>query len=62
MGFFDKEVKNNFDRMFDLNEDGLLDPTEQQLQISYLEGIGLEMNADDELDDEDFEYVSLAEN
>lgn len=62
MGFFDKEVKNSFDRMFDLNEDGLLDPTEQQLQISYLEGIGLEMNADDELDDEDFEYVSLAEN
>lgn len=33
MGFFDREVRSSFDRMFDLNRDGALDPAEQAFQM-----------------------------
>ena len=26
MGFWDRDVENSFDRMFDMNRDGVLDP------------------------------------
>lgn len=28
MGFWDREVRDTFDRLFDLNRDGMLDPAE----------------------------------
>lgn len=37
MGFFDREVRNGFDEMFDYNRDGVLDYREQGLQTTYLD-------------------------
>lgn len=51
MGFMDKKVQNNFDKMFDLNKDGWLDPVEQGLQLSYIDRMAREMEADDDEDD-----------
>ena len=50
MGFMDKEVKNSFDSMFDLNKDGWLDAVEQGLQLSYIDRMAREMEED--VDDE----------
>ncbi len=36
MGFFDHEVESSFDRMFDLDRDGILDAGEQVLQMDYI--------------------------
>ncbi len=47
MGFFDRDVKNGFDRMFDWNDDGKLDSFEQA-------------NHDDEDDDDDDLDLDLA--
>ena len=33
MGFFDRDVKNGFDRKFDINHDGKLGPGEQAMQF-----------------------------
>ena len=35
MGFFDRDVKNGFDRMFDWNDDGKLDSFEQANQFEF---------------------------
>ena len=48
MGFMDKEVKNSFDSMFDLNKDGWLDAVEQGLQLSYIDRMAREMEDDDD--------------
>ena len=48
MGFMDKEVKNSFDSMFDLNKDGWLDAVEQGLQLSYIDRMASEMEEDDD--------------
>ena len=48
MGFMDKEVKNRFDSMFDLNKDGWLDAVEQGLQLSYIDRMAREMEEDDD--------------
>ncbi|MDY2590022.1 MAG: hypothetical protein SOW32_07520 [Agathobacter sp.] len=48
MGFMDKEVKNSFDSMFDLNKDGWLDAVEQGLQLSYIDRMAREMEEDDD--------------
>ena len=48
MGFMDKEVKNSFDCMFDLNKDGWLDAVEQGLQLSYIDRMAREMEEDDD--------------
>lgn len=37
MGFFDRDVNNGFDAMFDLNRDGVLDSCEQGLEFEYLD-------------------------
>ena len=48
MGFMDKEVKNSFDSMFDMNKDGWLDAVEQGLQLSYIDRMAREMEEDDD--------------
>ena len=35
MGFFDRDVKNSFDRMFDWNDDGKLNSFEQANQFEF---------------------------
>ena len=53
MGFLDRSVENSFDRFFDLNRDGVLDPVEQAVQLDY---ISREINGDETAsDDEDFD-------
>lgn len=37
MDFFDREVRDGFDRMFDRNRDGKLDWMEQAMQYDYME-------------------------
>ena len=54
MGFMDKEVKNSFDSMFDLNKDGWLDAVQQGLQLSYIDRMAREME-EEEVDDDDDE-------
>ena len=56
MGFFDRDVKNGFDRMFDVNHDGKLGPGEQAMQFTFVdEMIGKNEPEDDGLtfDNED---------
>lgn len=48
MGFMDVEVKTSFDKMFDLNKDGFLDPVEQGLMNSYINRLACEMADDDD--------------
>ena len=56
MGFWDREVRDSFDSLFDLNRDGMLDPAEQAFQLDFLtremEREASEKNDEDlELDD-----------
>ena len=37
MGFMDKEVKNSFDSMFDLNKDGWLDAVEPRMDRALMD-------------------------
>ena len=50
MDFFDRPVENGFDRMFDMDRDGDLDPLEQGMQLEFLEHDG---SFDDDTDDFD---------
>ncbi len=50
MGFFDREVRGSFDRLFDLNHDGALDPAEQAFQMDF---ITRDMEEQDDTDDEE---------
>ena len=50
MGFFDREVRGSFDRLFDLNRDGALDPAEQAFQMDF---ITRDMEEQEDIDDED---------
>lgn len=57
MGFFDRDVRNGFDRMFDFNRDGKLDMSEQAMQFDYIDremssDSADDSDEDDELDDE----------
>ncbi len=36
MGFWDREVRDTFDSLFDLNRDGMLDLAEQAFQLDFL--------------------------
>ncbi len=49
MGFFDRPVENSFDRLFDFNRDGSLDPAEQGFQLDF---ITEDIERDNEYDDE----------
>ena len=50
MGFFDREVRDSFDGLFDLNRDGVLDPAEQAFQMDF---ITRDMEEQNNIDDED---------
>ena len=52
MGFFEREVNNSFDEMFDINRDGILDATEISLQYSFIERMGREMQTEDDNENE----------
>ena len=64
MGLFDgRNVSNSFDRLFDLNRDGILDQKEQIFQMSYIGGLLESENSSgcddvddfgDDFDDDDF--------
>ena len=57
MGFFDHEVRDSFDSLFDLNRDGFLDAGEEAMQMEFImeniEGDGSSDEDDD--DDDDFD-------
>lgn len=53
MGFFDRDVKNSFDRMFDWNDDGKLDSFEQANQFEFEQRMLEEDSVDDDEDDDD---------
>ena len=53
MGFFDRDVKNGFDRMFDWNDDGKLDSFEQANQFEFEQRMLEEDSGDDDEDDDD---------
>lgn len=60
MGFWDRNVENSFDRMFDMNRDGVLDPVEQAFQLDYIASQMEEENRsddDDELDLDELEFM-----
>ena len=60
MGFWDREVRDSFDSLFDLNRDGMLDPAEQAFQLDFLTR-EMEDNAseeyDEDLDLDDLEFM-----
>ena len=57
MGFFDREVRNSFDRMFVLNRDGALDPAEQAFQMDFITRDMEEQ--DDTYDDEELDLDDM---
>lgn len=63
MGFFDRDVKNGFDRMFDWNDDGKLDSFEQANQFEFeqrmLEEDSVDNDEDDDDDDLDLDLAGL---
>lgn len=52
MGFWDRNVENSFDSLFDMNRDGVLDPGEQGFQLDFLTR---QMEEDDRSDDDEDE-------
>ncbi len=62
MGFWDRDVENSFDRMFDMNRDGVLGPVEQGFQLDFLtcqmEEDDCADEDEDELDLDEQEYVN----
>ena len=60
MGFWDREVRDSFDNLFDFNRDGILDTAEQAFQLDFLtremEGEVFEEN-DEDLDLDDLELM-----
>ena len=53
MGFFDRDVKNSFDRMFDWNDDGKLNSFEQANQFEFEQRMLEEDSVGDDEDDDD---------
>ncbi len=52
MGFFDRDVENGFDGMFDWNRDGKLDSFEQANQFEFEEELMRDSDSDYDEDDE----------
>ena len=52
MGFWDRNIENSFDCLFDMNRDGVLDPVEQGFQLDF---ITRQMEEDDRSDDDEDE-------
>ncbi len=61
MGFWDRNVENSFDSLFDMNRDGVLDPVEQGFQLDFLtrqmEEDDKSDEDEDELDLDDLEFM-----
>lgn len=61
MGFWDRNVENSFDSLFDMNRDGVLDAVEQGFQLDFLthqmEGDDRSDDDEEELDLEELEYM-----
>ena len=58
MGFWDRDVENSFDSLFDMNRDGVLDAVEQGFQLDFLTRQMEEENRSDEEEDElDLEFM-----
>ena len=61
MGFLDRDVRNGFDHMFDLNRDGVLDTFEQGLQLEYLDrtsrGLDPWDDSNDNPEEDDFDEI-----
>lgn len=57
MGFFDRDVDNSLDRMFDFNRDEVLDPIEQGAEFDFLmqDGDSEAKEEDTGLDSDDFD-------
>lgn len=53
MGLFDRDIKNGFDEMFDLNRDGVLDPGEQAMQFAFVDRVSREEYGCQEADEPD---------
>lgn len=58
MGFWDRDVENSFDSLFDMNRDGVLDPAEQAFHLDF---ITRQMEEDDRSDDDDEDEIDLDE-
>lgn len=56
MSIWDKDVESSFDSLFDLNNDGKLDPSEQSLQLQFLYKEGNLRDSDDLEEEEDAWY------
>lgn len=56
MGFWDREVRDSFDEMFDYNRDGHLDSFEQAMQYDFFEE-SLKSDSSDEDDEDDRELL-----
>lgn len=54
MGFWDRDVENSFDKMFDFNRDGKLSPVEQGMQFDFIDRMSRE--DDEEEDDDDYDF------
>lgn len=52
MGFWDRDVENSFDSLFDMNRDGVLDVVEQGFQLDFFTRQMEEENRSDEEEDE----------
>ena len=52
MGFWDRDVENSYDSLFDMNRDGVLDPVEQGFQLDFLTR---QMEEDDKTDEDEDE-------
>lgn len=59
MGFWDREVENSFDSLFDTNRDGVLDPVEQGFQLDFLTRQIEEDRSIEEEDDLDLDDIEL---
>lgn len=56
MGFWDRNVENSFDSLFDMNRDGVLDPVEQGFQLDFLTR---QMEEDDKSDEDELDVDDL---
>ncbi|MCR5667301.1 MAG: hypothetical protein K6G01_10780 [Eubacterium sp.] len=57
MGFFDDEVENSLDEMFDFNHDDLIDPGERAMQLDFI--FRDDTKSDEDYDDDDEEEYSF---
>lgn len=58
MEFWDRDVDNSFDSLFDMNRDGVLGPVEQGFQLDFITGQMEEDHSDSE-DEDDFDPDDL---